>query len=309
MKKFLLNIIFFFLIAAATGEVIVRVTHITSDIPKRTIDKSGIQKYYPNQVGFWKGGDHNWVINRLGWPGKLPSSFNNLIIIIGDSYIENFMNPNECHQSVYLKEKLPNFNFLETARSGVSLIEAMEISKQNDSLKPEQTLIYVNDYDFYESLVDVRPMNDVTQLDLKNYKIRKGKLKAPGLKKILYNWKLLYYFYKRFPLNQQIKNDNKPTPTVSINSIELEYKDEVFALINYIVKNYNIDDKSLIFHPNSNQLIINKCKQSGFKVIELDSSRDSNWTFEYDKHWTCYGHMRAAIQVSQQLLNTLSITN
>ena len=104
MKKLLLNIILFFLIAIAVGEVVVRLTHAMADIPQRTIDEYGIQKYIPNQDGYWKGGEHKWVVNKLGWPGELPQSNENLIMVIGDSFIENFMNPNECHQSAFLKE-------------------------------------------------------------------------------------------------------------------------------------------------------------------------------------------------------------
>ena len=108
-------------------------THSVTDLPQRTIDEYGIQKYYANQSGYWKGGEHKWMFNELGWPGELPEDYDNLITVIGDSFIENFMNPNECHQSKLLKKGLNNHNFIEAARSGVSFIEAMEISKQFDS--------------------------------------------------------------------------------------------------------------------------------------------------------------------------------
>lgn len=301
MKKFLKNIVLFFFLALIVGEVIVRVTHAMSDIPQRTIDAQGIQKYYPNQDGYWKGGDHKWTINKLGWPGELPKSFDNLVMVIGDSFIENFMNPNDCHQSAYLEKNVPNYNFMETGRSGVSLIEAMEISKQNEELNPIHTLIYVNDNDFFESIVEVKPMSDITQISLKNNKIAYGEMKSPGLKKVLYNWKLLYYFYNRFPLNAPKKEANDSKESVEHNNNELESKTEVFRLIDYITKNYTIDDKTLVFHPNSNETIIDKCKQAGFNVIELDSSNDKDWTFDYDSHWTCYGHERAALQVSNAL--------
>lgn len=303
MKKFLKNIILFFLVAIIIGEVVVRLTHAMSDIPQRTIDKYGIQKYYPNQDGYWKGGDHKWKINKLGWPGELPESFDNLVMVIGDSFIENFMNPNDCHQSIFLKENMANYNFMETARSGVSLIEAMEISKQNDSLNPLHTLVYVNDNDFYESIVEVKPMKDITQISIQNNEITYGEMKAPGLKKILYNWKLLYYFYNRFPLSQPSKNEDKQTEKVHLDINELKSKNEVFKLIDFISKNYTIKDKTFVFHPKSNKTIINKCKQAGFKIIELDSSNDTDWTFDYDSHWTCYGHEKAAKQVSNSLKN------
>jgi hypothetical protein len=303
MKKFFKNIITFFLLALIAGEVVVRMTHAMSDIPQRTIDQYGIQKYYPNQDGYWKGGDHKWMINQLGWPGELPNSYNNLITVIGDSFIENFMNPNECHQSAFLKDNMKSYNFLEAGRSGVSLIEAMEISKHIDSLKPIQTLVYVNDNDFYESITEVKPMDDITQLSLKTNTISYGKMKAPGFKKILYNWKLLYYFYNRFPLNTSTETKEEQIIDQPLE-IGINSKDEVFKLIDYITKNYSIKNKTLVFHPNCKNEIIEKCKSAGFSVIILDSSNDKDWTFDYDSHWTCYGHERVAQQVSNSLLKT-----
>ena len=303
MKRFLKHIAFFFFLAIIVGEVVVRLTHAMSDIPQRTIDESGIQKYYPNQEGYWKGGDHKWMINEMGWPGQLPENYEDLVLVIGDSFIENFMNPNDCHQAIYLKENLPNYNFMEAARSGVSLIEAMEIHEQLDSLRPKHTLIYVNDYDFFESIVEVRPMRDITQLDLEKKEIVYGEMKAPVFKKVLYNWKLLYYFYNRFPINLSLKSDNEQDKTdVEPRSNELQSKDEIFELIDYIAIHYEVKGKSLVFHPNSNEDIIEKCKQVGFNTIRLDSSNDKDWTFDYDSHWTCYGHKKVAEQVSDALL-------
>ena len=303
MKRFIKNSILFLLLALVIGEAVVRLTHAMSDIPQRTIDDQGIQKYYPNQKGYWKGGDHTWLINKMGWPGQLPESFDNLVMVIGDSYIENFMNPNECHQAILLKENMKAYNFMEAARSGVSLIEAMEISKQLDSLRPLHNLIYVNDNDFYESIVEVKPMQDITQLSIKDNSIAYGEMKAPGIKKVLYNWKLLYYFYNRFPLSLPKKQDTD-------NSIKekqedtniLKHKAEIKQLLAHIVKAYTINNKTLVFHPDCNTELIEMCREAGFKTIVLDSSVDSkSWSFDHDSHWTCYGHERAAGQVARAL--------
>lgn len=301
MKKFLKNIILFSIVILIIGEITVRVTYAVCDIPQRTIDKFGIQKYLPNQEGYWVGGDHKWVINALGWPGELPKSFDDLIVIIGDSYIENFMNPNEYRQSVLLKKNINKYNFMEAGRSGVSLIEAMEISKQLDSLKPIQTLVYVNDNDFYESIREIKALTDITQLQLDDKTIVYGKMKSPKIKKILYNWKLLYYLYNRFPLTSlsgKAEDSNKQKTNVD----ELKSKNKVFELLYYIKDNYDIRNKTLVFHPNMNMQLIEKCKSVGFNVIILDSNEDNNWTFDYDSHWTYYGHERAAQQVADALL-------
>lgn len=304
MKKFLKNAFLFGIVILIIGEIIVRLTHAVSDIPQRTIGEDKIQKYFPNQKGYWKGGDHTWMINEMGWPGQLPDSYENLVMVIGDSYIENFMNPNECHQSVFLKKNLQDYNFMETARSGVSLIEAMEISKHIDSLKPIHTLIYVNNEDFFESIIQVKPMNDITQLDIETNNIQYGEMKAPFIKKVLYTWKLSYYFYNRFYFGGQENIAEQPqNPAEKTKEESLKYKLEISKLMTYIKENYSIDNKTLVFHPSAEQLLIDICKSNGFNVILLDASNDKSWSFEYDNHWTCYGHERAAKQVSASLMN------
>ncbi|WP_298499317.1 hypothetical protein [uncultured Algibacter sp.] len=307
MKKFIKNLFFFFLFTILIGELIIRFTHAVTDLPQRTIDEYGIQKYYPNQNGYWKGGGHKWVVNKLGWPGELPKSYTNLITILGDSYIENFMNPNECHQSFLLKERLKNYNFIEAGRSGVSFIEAMEISKQFDSLNPKTELIYVNNNDFYESISSISPAADITQLNVEKEKIVFGQMKSPGLKKILYSWKLLYYFYNRFPLNFSRENKKNKSIEKTKDIGSFNYKNEIISLLEYINKNYNIKNKIIVFHPKSELEIINLCKEAGFKFIVLNSDNDKSWSFEHDSHWTCYGHNQAAEQIANYLKENVPV--
>ncbi|MFV9550999.1 hypothetical protein [Algibacter sp. PT7-4] len=306
MKKFFKNILVFFFIIVILGELIIRFTHTVSDLPQRTIDEFGIQKYYPNQSGYWKGGDHKWKINKFGWPGDLPNSYENVISIIGDSFIENFMNPNECHQSNLLKQKMSDYNFIEASRSGVSFIEAMEISKQLDSLKPIFQLIYVAGHDFTESVSSIKPLKDITQLDIETNRVVYGQMKSPGFKKILYNWKLLYYFYNNFSFNVFKKNKppkkNKKTKKVkSKKDNDFKYFHEISKLLNYVKLNYDISNKILVFQPKSKPEIIKLCKDKGFKTILLNSDNDKSWSFDYDHHWTCYGHDKVSLQVSRVL--------
>lgn len=305
MKKFFKNIILLFFILVIVGELVVRYTHAVTDIPQRTIDEFGIQKYKPNQKGYWLGGEHSWVVNELGWPGILPNNYENLITIIGDSYIENFMNPNECHQSELLRKMVPEYNFMEVGRSGVSFIEALEISRQLDSLSPIHNLIYVNDHDFYESICEVKRMPDITQLSLEKNKIIYGKMKSPKLKKILYSWKLLYYFYNRYSSVETNNEDSVETDDSKEFAVHKKdlFTREISELMDYIKSNYNISDKTLVFHPNSNKTIISIAEKAGFNIIKLDSSNDKTWIFDYDSHWTCYGHKRVAEQIKSQLFD------
>lgn len=307
MKPFLKNIFLFTFICFLVGELLVRYTHAVTDLPRRKIDEYGIQKYYPSQSGYWKGGKHKWVVNELGWPGVIPDSFDNLITIIGDSYIENFMNPIECHQSVLLKQRLTKYNFIEAGRSGVSFIEAMEISKQFDTLHPKYNLIYINSKDFYESITSIRPSPDITQLNLESGKIVYGKIKSPGLKKVLYNCKILYYFYNRF-FSKINKDESLPKKKILKKDSDEKVNDiiKIQRLLNYTKQNYQLNNKILVFHPKSDLKIVEMCKKVGFKIIKLDSANDKSWTFDFDSHWSCYGHSRAADQIQAFLTERIN---
>ena len=170
---------------------------------------------------------------------------------------------------------------------------------------PIKTLIYVNNNDFYESIIEIKPLSDITQLNLTNESIVYGEMKSPILKKILYNWKLLYYLYNRFSSTTTSKNAEKTAkiqPKSTNKENELRYIAEVFQLIDHVANHYNINNMILVFQSNSSTAIIEQCKHVGFNVIILDSSEDDkSWTFDYDAHWTCYGHEKAAQQVSEIL--------
>ncbi|WP_422859623.1 hypothetical protein ACOKFD_01425 [Flagellimonas sp. S174] len=299
MKKFAKKIAFFLAIGLLLGEITARMFFLTSSIPTRKIDEFGIQRYIPNQEGYSKGGSHKWYINEKGWPGKLPESYDKLVTIIGDSFIENFMNPEECHQMNYLKKALPEFNYTEASRSGVSFIEALEISKQLDSLNPRVQLIYINETDFTESIQQIRRLSDITQIDLGKKEIVYGKMKAPGVKKILYSWKFIFYLYRRFQgsLTLPKPKETAETPKKPIS----DYFDHFGDLIDYGKQNYNLDKIVVVLRPDTDEEFSSFLKSQDLNVIQLDDSADDDWSFEYDHHWTCYGHEQAALQVAEYL--------
>src|SRR5690606_11881308 len=126
---------------------------------------------------------------------------------VGDSYIENIMNPMACNQGTFLNSYFKNIGFFEAGRSGVTFIEAMEITNLLDStIHPDLHLVYVSSDDFHESIANEHRYADRMQIDVASGVIMNGALKAPGAKKILYNWKLLYYLYLRFPLFVNAQN-------------------------------------------------------------------------------------------------------
>lgn len=298
MNRFIKYLVLFSLAGVVIGEVIVRTLHLTNDVPLRTIGRDNIQKYVPIQQGYWNRGSHQWQINKMGWAGRLPENYSNLITIIGDSYIENFMNPDDCHQGVLLKELMPEYNFMEAGRSGVSFIEAMEIAKSLDSLNPGFHLLYMNTSDFKESIKNVRPMNDIAQLDLRSGTIVPGEMKFAFAKRVLYTCKFAYYLYNRF---SQPHAALPPKNNSDFGKIEPEIK----QLFEFVGTNYEIKNKVIVFHPGSDARIIRYAMSVGFKTIELNSSNDKSWTFAYDPHWNCYGNERVAAQVSKKLTSVL----
>jgi hypothetical protein len=64
------------------------------------------------------------------------------------------MNPDSCHQSRFLKQLKPEFNYLEVAMDGLNLLGYFEYSKPMDSLNPKLKIIYVNNGDFKNTILD-----------------------------------------------------------------------------------------------------------------------------------------------------------
>jgi len=298
MRLLIKNSILFCLVGLLIGETISRMFSTTSDIPSRVIDQNNIQKYNPNQTGKWIGGAHGWIINEEGWPGELPKSKDNLITVIGDSYVENFMNPNSCRQSVVLKNILPNYNFYEASRSGVSFIEAMEIASHLDSLQPIRQLVYVHDADFLESVVQIKRMPDITQYNSEDSKIIPGVLKSPGLKKILYKWKFMYFLYTNYSFDAISEKDTEPKKkALTPQSLTKKHKVELHKLLSFVNETYNTSNITLVFRPNPDPELLALLNKFHFKVLLLLDSKEKEWSFQHDPHWTCIGHEEAAKQV------------
>ncbi|CAZ97914.1 hypothetical protein [Zobellia galactanivorans] len=295
MKKFITTVFLFLVLGMIVGELIARFFVISPDIPKRSIDQWGIQKYIPNQSGKWKGGQHKWQINKLGWPGILPNSTDSLITIIGDSFVENFMNPDSCHQNMYLKKKLPQFNFLEASRSGVNFLEATMIADQLDSLKPLYQLLYVDDIDFKESIVQISPNTQLTQFDISKKKITKAKLKSSFAKNALYTCKFIYYLYSNYWQRKNIKTKKTKKKKV------LSYLEPYKILLSFFNDSNRTNNRILVFRPDTDHNIIELCKNMGYKYILLKESKNEEWSFDYDPHWTCFGHKKAALQIAKDL--------
>jgi hypothetical protein len=100
MTKFIFKVFLFIVFGYMIGEGIVRIFKLTIDIPIMYQDSDNLIKNEPNQTGYYTNGN-KWIITKHGQYGYEPKSLNSLITVIGDSYIENIMNPPVCHQAYF----------------------------------------------------------------------------------------------------------------------------------------------------------------------------------------------------------------
>lgn len=305
MKKFILNILFFALILGVVGEITLRHFHLVSELPERYIDKFGIQRYTPGQRGYIRNAKAKWVVNHYGWVGNYDIKKDSTISIIGDSFIENLMNPMECHQGSLLGDYFPDYSFFEAARSGVTFIESMEISKiLAHELNPRYQIIYLNEEDFYESIADINTMSDRLQISIKDRKLLKSKIHLKGIRKALYSVKLLYYLYK-YPFF--LKNQQDLGSQLTSQKQDNFDKDTFNFLFKYCSEKYQLDNLIFVFHPNVDARFIALCKSYKIPTILLNASNDKPWNIDdYDLHWSCYGNTQASKQVANALNEILN---
>lgn len=302
MKKFIIQTGIFTISAILLGEIIIRVFNLTIDVPKSYRAESGLAKYYPNQSGKFQGGSHVWEVNKYGHSGQAPESMENLIILYGDSYIENFMNPVSCHQSVYLKKLLPGYNYYEVARAGATLIESFESAKEVDSLSPKLEVFYVNNKDFIESIASLTKQKEYVKVDLKKEKIVYSNYRESRSRDILYNFKLAYYIYRNIWLKEDKPAESSKEASAKKEPLPLG---EIQKLMEYVKKNYEVSGKVLVFFPESDKDIIALCEKAGFKTFLLTTDNLKSWQLEYDSHWSCHGHEEVAKQVSRFITESI----
>ena len=168
MKNFLKKITVHTIISLIIIEVVVRVFSLTNDVPHRKKDKFNLQVFIENQKGISNG--HNWKTNEYGFLGHSDLNGENQLLVIGDSFIENIMNPFNCRQSQLFTNK--GFKVFEIGRSGITFIEGLEFYKSYKPIvKPRKTFFFINNSDFIESIKEINSYNDRCQIELKTKKI------------------------------------------------------------------------------------------------------------------------------------------
>jgi hypothetical protein len=296
MIKFSIKVFLFLVFGYIIGEIVVRAYRLNIDIPNFYKDTDGLIKNKPNQTGYYVNGN-KWFINKYGHYGYEPKSLDNLITVIGDSYIENIMNPPECHQAYFLARMVDEYNYYPCARSGASFIEFMEMSKSLNHLNPIKQLLYVHHGDFIESITEITNNPLTVQLSITTNKIRYARLTKSRFKDILYNLKFAYFLYR----NYIVKNTNVSSNNRDIKHSNIDFH-KIQMLLNFVKKNYFTDNIILVFSPDTDNELIELIKENNFQTIELKSTNYKSWQLINDGHWSCYGHEEAAMQVSKCLV-------
>ena len=271
---------------------------MTNDIPQREIDENGLQTYVVNQSGYFN--NNLWKVNEYGFIGLKDVNHENQILIIGDSMIENIMNPIECNLGYYIKNQMEKkYGVFEIGRSGMTLIEAMEFKKKYETIiKPKKTIVFINENDIEESISDISRLSDRLQINIKSGDLEKVKIKYPILKKVLYNIKTIYYLYIKGYFSVNFIDFQTNQKVLKTNNDKLE---EFFTILKL-----NYDLEKITFLINSNypniELIEREFKKD--RLIKFETSED--WFVKGDGHWNCLGHKNVSNIIVEKLNNIYS---
>ena len=163
MKEFFKQILFYVITLIILLEGSIRLFSLTNDVPMRKMNSRGLQIFRENQSGFSHG--FSWSVNKDGFLGHNDKNGDNQLLIIGDSFIENIMNPFSCRQSSLFSES--GYSVFEVGRSGITFIEALEFLKYFDPIvNPKNIVIFLDNSDFKESIVGIKKLNDRGQISL-----------------------------------------------------------------------------------------------------------------------------------------------
>lgn len=294
MKSLLIKkIVFFTIICFIFIELIIRSFNLTNDIPQRKIDINGLQTYVENQNGYFDG--NQWKVNKYGFIGLSEINYKNQVLIIGDSMIENIMNPINCNQGYLLKKMFDNsYGFFEIGRSGLTLIESLEFYKFfNQIINPKIVIIYINEGDITESISNIKRFTDRLQINIQTRKLENVQIKYPTFKKILYNLKSIYFLYTKGFFNiisQNIISDKQ----VNFNDNNLTIK-KFFEIIN---SKYDLQNVTFVLDKSNKYINLINTK----KVIL--NNQEKNWFIKGDLHWNCFGHSEVAKKVFKSIIQS-----
>ena len=293
MKRFIIKIFEFSIVVLILLEIVVRLFTLTNDVPQRDLDENGLQVFQKNQEGQSHG--HKWKVNSNGFLGNNDIKGRNQVLIIGDSFVENIMNPFECRQSSLFKKA--GYDVFEIGRSGITFIESLEFySKYKSEVNPKISIFVIDNSDFEESIEEINKLNDRVQISLKTSKLSIGKIKAKYLKKILYNYKTLYYLYLKYLKSQK---SNITSQSKEVNHSNEEISLFINKLIKISIQNYDLKDCLFVFRGENDFKEL--FSQLNLNFIELDLKGVEYMYSKNDSHWSCKGHQIASEKILEYI--------
>mgnify|MGYP000739826712 FL=1 len=205
------------------------------------------------------------------------------------------MNPFECRQSNLFKKA--GYDVFEIGRSGITFIESLEFySKYKSKVNPKISIFIIDNSDFEESIQEINKLNDRVQISLKTSKLSLGKIKAKYLKKILYNYKTLYYLYLKYLKSQK---SNITSQSKEVNQSNEEISLFINKLIRISNQNYDLKDCLFVFRgENDFKELFN---QLNLNFIELNLKGVEYMYSENDSHWNCKGHKIASEKILEYI--------
>ena len=297
MKRFIIKIIKYSIVVLILLEIVIRLFTLTNDVPQRDLDENGLQVFQKNQEGQSHG--HNWKVNSSGFLGDNKVKGENQVLIIGDSFVENIMNPFRCRQSSFFKKN--GYDVFEIGRSGITFIESLEFySKYKSEVNPKISIFIIDNSDFEESIQEINKLNDRVQISLKTSLLKLGKIKAKYLKKILYNYKTLYYLYLKYLKSKRSKISSQSKEVDPLNEQTSFFVNKLIRISN---QNYDLKDCLFVFRgENDFKEVFNELK---LNFIELDLKGEKYMFTKNDSHWNCFGHEIASDKIINYLKTSI----
>ena len=286
-----------------------------------------------------------WAVNNDGWNSStdyLPVEQRTkpLVVLIGDSYLENFYLDGEHHLGAELARRSDQrFDVYELGRSGMTLAEyILMVEYAYDRYRPDYLVFLVNADDLSESIRSLGTRSKWTQIEnigQDTYKILPGSYVPSDLKKALRKSAFFRYLNSQFLLSPNppafdfAMHPKRPRPA-QIDTVALLRNGAHWILDSLQAQQRRIDipmlfalhpDRESIYRdptataiPLSRELSIirddirQRNQENTFNFLNLTDGfvsayrRDSRrFEFEINPHWNAYGNETAAAALYQQL--------
>lgn len=316
MKKLLLKSASYFGIIVLLLEVYVRVFHLYSDMPNRTIDGFDVEKNLPNQAGLFVTGNRkqlavNYKINASGFNSvyeKVSDSNDLKIALVGDSYIEGLHQDYTNSLGTMIERKLPKTEVYEYGCAAYDLANQLHFIRSNREVMDKMDLIIL--YVKYEN--DLKRSKYEPNYELINY------LDSP-IGKLRQNIKLLSYIERLGLINEFGRFvRGRPTRNKARQEIKNRLQDgsvDSLYISNFekLLQNLPLDKsktKLLLNGQKTSRRFIRFCAANSIEIIDFGptfENSEKKTDYGYDKHWNSHGRELIAKSIAKDLKKSMNI--